>query len=63
MNLERIEQALRDGPPDEPTYAPGSFGRPRRAAWWIALAGLDSTSSAMRKRSTRPKGTVDGESH
>ena len=39
MDLERIEQALRGGPPDEPTYAPGSFGRPRLSAWWMALAG------------------------
>lgn len=30
MNLERIEQALREGPVDEPRYVPGAFGPPRR---------------------------------
>ena len=47
MNLERIEQALRDGPPDEPTYAPGSFDRPRLSAWWIALAGVTVTAAVV----------------
>jgi hypothetical protein len=47
MDLERIEQALRDGPPDEPTYAPGSFSRPRLAAWWIALAGATVTAAVV----------------
>lgn len=40
MDLERIEQALREGPPDEPAYVPGSFGRSRAPGWWFAMAGM-----------------------
>jgi hypothetical protein len=47
MDLERIEQALRDGPPDEPTYAPGSFGRPWLSTWSFALAGATLTAAVV----------------
>jgi hypothetical protein len=40
MDIERIERALRDGPPDEPAYVPGSFGRSRAPAWWFAAVGM-----------------------
>lgn len=39
MDLERIEQALRDGPPDEPAYVPGSFRR-RSHRWQYAAAAV-----------------------
>ena len=47
MDLERIERALRDGPPDEPLYLPGSFGRPRLSAWWFAFAGAAVTAAIV----------------
>jgi hypothetical protein len=40
MDTERIERALREGPPDEPTYVPGSFRRAGPAGWWFAVASL-----------------------
>lgn len=40
MDTERIERALREGPPDEPTYVPGSFRRTSPHGWWFAAAGL-----------------------
>lgn len=40
MEIERIERALREGPPDEPTYVPGSFRRTSPHGWWFAAAGL-----------------------
>jgi hypothetical protein len=40
MDIERIEQALREGPPDEPTYVPGSFRRTSPHGWWFAAASL-----------------------
>jgi hypothetical protein len=39
MDLERIEQALREGPPDEPHYVPGSYHR-GRYAWPFATASV-----------------------
>lgn len=36
MNRERIEQALREGPPHEPRYVAGSFHRPRNR-WSMAV--------------------------
>lgn len=40
MDTERIETALRAGPPDEPVYVPGSFRRTGLPGWWLAVAGL-----------------------
>ena len=40
MDTERIERALREGPPDEPTYVPGTFRRAGPAGWWFAVASL-----------------------
>jgi hypothetical protein len=40
MDTERIEQALREGPPDEPTYVPGSFRRTSPPGGWFAAASL-----------------------
>ncbi len=40
MDVERIERALGEGPPDEPTYVPGSFRRGSLPAWRLAAAGL-----------------------
>lgn len=40
MDTDRIETALRDGPPDEPTYVPGGFRRTSRPGWWFAVAGV-----------------------
>jgi hypothetical protein len=40
MDTEWIERALREGPPDEPAYVPGSFRRTGRPGWWFAVAGL-----------------------
>jgi hypothetical protein len=37
MDVERIERALRDGPVDEPLYVPGSFRRPGRTGWSMAV--------------------------
>ena len=42
MDIERIERALRDGPPDEPTYVPGSFRRTSPQGWWFAAAGISA---------------------
>jgi hypothetical protein len=39
MNTERIERALREGPPDEPAYVPGGFRGSSRPRWWLAVAG------------------------
>ena len=38
MEIERIERALRDGPPDEPAYVPGGFRRPSGRPWTVAFA-------------------------
>ena len=38
MNVDRIERALREGPPDEPIYVPGAFRRTERTRWTLALA-------------------------
>jgi len=40
VEIERIERALREGPPDEPAYVPGGFRRSRAAGWWFAAAGV-----------------------
>jgi hypothetical protein len=40
MELERIEQVLRAGPPDEPVYIPGSFRQARRPGAMLAAVGL-----------------------
>jgi hypothetical protein len=37
MDAERIERALREGPPDEPIYRPGAF-REQRRPWLVLLA-------------------------
>ncbi|HEX6127893.1 MAG TPA: hypothetical protein VF071_02620 [Candidatus Limnocylindria bacterium] len=47
MDLERIERALRDGPPDEPLYVPGSFARPHMSAWLFAFAGVAVTAAIV----------------
>lgn len=39
MDAERIERALREGPPDEPAYVPGGFRGSSRPRWWFAVAG------------------------
>jgi len=36
MDVERIERALREGPPDEPAYVPGQFRRLSAARWNLA---------------------------
>jgi hypothetical protein len=33
MSDERIERALREGPPDEPVYRPGTFRKPMPGRW------------------------------
>lgn len=38
MDLDRIERALRAGPPDEPLYMPGMFARRRRPMLAMAAA-------------------------
>jgi hypothetical protein len=40
VETERIERALREGPPDEPAYVPGGFRRSRAAGWWFAVASV-----------------------
>lgn len=40
MDVERIERALREGPPDEPTYIPGRFRRTSAARWNLAYAAV-----------------------
>jgi hypothetical protein len=40
MNTERIERALREGPPDEPAYVPGGFRGSSQPRWWLAAAGF-----------------------
>jgi hypothetical protein len=47
MDIERIEYALREGPPDEPVYVPGSFGRSHAPAWWFAVAGMLVTAAVV----------------
>jgi hypothetical protein len=37
MDARRVERALRDGPPDEPVYVPGTFGRRRRGRTWAVV--------------------------
>lgn len=39
MEPQRIEQALRDGPPNEPRYVPGSFRRGGLSRWSLAVGG------------------------
>lgn len=39
MGPQRIEQALRDGPPNEPRYVPGSFRRDVLSQWSLAVGG------------------------
>ena len=38
MEIERIERALREGPPDEPVYVPRGFRRPSGRPWTVAFA-------------------------
>ena len=38
MDLDRIERALREGPPDEPRYTPGMYARQRRSLLTMAAA-------------------------
>lgn len=40
MDTERIERALREGPPDEPNYVPGAFRRASNSGWGLAVSGL-----------------------
>ena len=40
MDVERIERALREGPPDEPAYVPGRFRRSAATPWNLAYAAL-----------------------
>jgi hypothetical protein len=40
MDVDRIERALREGPPDEPVYVPGSFRRGPASPLGFALAGM-----------------------
>lgn len=40
MDIERIERALREGPPDEPNYVPGTFRQARPSGWGLAVRGL-----------------------
>lgn len=45
MDTERIERALREGPPDEPVYVPGGHRDPRRRLWSLArVAAVLSTA-------------------
>lgn len=37
MDTSRIERALREGPPDEPVYVPGTFRRGRTGSAWTAF--------------------------
>ena len=37
MDDDRLERALRQRPPDEPVYVPGSHRPPRSRARWLAL--------------------------
>ena len=46
MDTERIERALREGPVDEPRYAPGAFRRSRRR-FSLALAGSVATAALV----------------
>jgi hypothetical protein len=39
MDADRIERALREGPPDEPTYVPGTYRRGAASPWRLAFAG------------------------
>ena len=43
MDTERIERALREGPPDEPVYVPGGHRQQRRV---LMLAGLGALVTA-----------------
>lgn len=40
MNLDRVERALRDGPPDEPTYLPGTHRDRHDARFLLAASGV-----------------------
>lgn len=40
MDVERIEAALREGPPDEPAYVPNSFRGAGPSGWRMAMAAL-----------------------
>jgi hypothetical protein len=40
VDVERIERALREGPPDEPLYVSGSFRRSATGRSWLASAAL-----------------------
>jgi hypothetical protein len=40
MDLDRIEQALREGPVDEPRYEPGSYRRPRQLQWVLFVGAI-----------------------
>jgi hypothetical protein len=44
MDTERIERALRAGPPDEPVYTPGAFRAPVSRRWQLVMAGLATAS-------------------
>lgn len=46
MDLERIERALREGPPDEPAYTPGGHRR-RGPAPWRSLAAVPVVAVAI----------------
>ena len=47
MNLGRIEQALRDGPIDEPVYRPGSFRRTSPLGWPVMLAAATVAAALL----------------
>ncbi len=40
MSEAGIERALRDGPPDEPVYRPGTFSNPAAAGWARATSAI-----------------------
>lgn len=47
MREDRIEAALREGPPDEPTYVPGAFRRANTPRWWLAAAGATAAAAMI----------------
>jgi hypothetical protein len=48
MDLDRIERALRDGPPDEPAYAPGRHRHRGRSSWrWLVAVPVVAVAVAV----------------
>ncbi|MCV0402611.1 MAG: hypothetical protein K5924_02755 [Chloroflexi bacterium] len=47
MREDRIETALREGPPDEPEYVPGRFRRAGAPRWWLAAAGATAVAAMV----------------